>query len=99
MRSILSSKLKDGQIVCVKAFEFEKPSTKEAAKALQALDLNGKRITLVIANDDINTFLSFRNIPGVEILPVNNINAYDLLDNRALVIQDNCLKYIEEVLA
>lgn len=99
MRSILSSKLNDGEIVCVKAFDFDKPSTKDAAAALKALELNGKRVTLVIANDDINTFLSFRNIPGVEILPVNNINAYDLIDNRALVIQDNCLEYIEEVLA
>ncbi len=99
MRSILSAKLKDDEILCVKAFEFEKPSTKLASEALKALKINGKRITLVIANDDVNTYLSFRNIPGVEILPVNNMNAYDLIDNRVLLIQDNCLPYIEEVLA
>lgn len=99
MRSILSSKQADGDIVIVKPFEMEKPSTKDASAALKALGLDGTRVTLVIANDDVNTFLSFRNIPGVEILPVNNINAYDLIDNKKLVIQDNCLSYIEEVLA
>lgn len=99
MRSALSSKQAAGDIVVVKPFEFEKPSTKEAAAAIKALELDGQRITLVIANDDVNTFLSFRNIPRVEILPVNNINTYDLVDNKKLVIQDNCLGYIEEVLA
>ena len=99
MRSILSAKQAAGDIVVVKPFEMEKPSTKDASAALAALGLSGTRVTLVIANDDVNTFLSFRNIPGVEILPVNNINAYDLVDNKKLVIQDNCLSYIEEVLA
>ena len=99
MRSILSAKQAAGDIVVVKPFEMEKPSTKDASAALAALGLSGTRVTLIIANDDVNTFLSFRNIPGVEILPVNNINAYDLVDNKKLVIQDNCLSYIEEVLA
>lgn len=99
MRSVLATKLADNDIVVVKPFEFEKPSTKEAVAALKALKLDGTKITLVIKNDDVETFLSFRNIPGVEILPVNNINAYDLIDNAKLVIQDDCLPYIEEVLA
>jgi large subunit ribosomal protein L4 len=45
------------------------------------------------------TYLSFRNIPTVDILPVNNINTYELLDNKKLLIVDECLTYIEEVLA
>lgn len=99
MRSVLSSKLANDGIMVVKPFEFEKPSTKQAAEALHALGLDGMRVTLVVKNDDVNTYLSFRNVPYVEILPVNNINAYDLVDNKKLVIQDDCLPYIEEVLA
>ncbi len=99
MRSALSAKQQAGDVVVVKPFEFEKPSTKQATAALKALELAGTKITLIIKNDDVDTFLSFRNIPGVEILPVNNINAYDLIDNKKLVIQDDCLPYIEEVLA
>ncbi len=100
MRSALSAKLAEDAVVVVKPFDFgDKPSTKQAVAALKALELDGTKITLIIKNDDVETFLSFRNIPGVEILPVNNINAYDLIDNKKLVIQDDCLSYIEEVLA
>ncbi len=99
MRSALSAKLADEEIVIVKPFEFDKPSTKDAVAALKALGLEGMRVNLVIKDDDINTFLSFRNIPKVEILPVNAINTYDIIDNKRLVIVDACLPYIEEVLA
>ena len=67
MRSALSAKAADGELVVVDAFSFEKPCTKEAAAILKSLDLNG-RITLVVADDDINTYLSFRNIPAVRVL-------------------------------
>lgn len=99
MRSALSAKLADNELIVVKALEFEKPSTKEAAAILSALGVEGKRVTLIIPNDAVECFLSFRNIPEVEILPVNSINAYDLIDNKALIIVDECLSYIEEVLA
>lgn len=99
LRSILSTKAGEDAIVIVKPFEFEKPSTKQAAEALKAMKLDGQKITLIVSDDDVTTYLSFRNIPEVEVLPVNSINAYDLIDNKKLVIQDNCLGYIEEVLA
>ncbi|WP_304424799.1 50S ribosomal protein L4 [uncultured Adlercreutzia sp.] len=47
----------------------------------------------------MEAFLSFRNIPEVNILPVGDINTYELVDNKALVIAEPCLKRIEEVLA
>lgn len=99
MRSALSAKLADGEIVVVKPFEFAAPKTKDAVAALKALGLEGMRITLVIPNDDTNTYYSFRNIPKVDILPVNGINTYDIIDNKKLVIVESCLPYIEEVLA
>lgn len=99
MRSALSAKLADGELMVVRPFGFDKPSTKQAVAALKALGLEGKRITLVIANEDVETFLSFRNLRNVDILPVNNINTYELIDNKKLVIVDTCLPQIEEVLA
>lgn len=99
MRSALSAKLADEELIIVKPFEFGKPSTKDAVAALKALGLEGMRVNLFITDDDVNTYLSFRNIPKVEILPVNAINTYDIIDNKRLVIVDTCLPYIEEVLA
>ncbi|MCI8341510.1 MAG: 50S ribosomal protein L4 [Eggerthellaceae bacterium] len=99
LKSVLSSKLADGEIVVVKDLSFEKPCTKDAVAMLKALELEGKRITVVIGNEDVEEFLSFRNIPRVNILPVGDMNAYELIDNKVLVISEPCLKYIEEVLA
>lgn len=98
MRSALSTKAADGELVVVDAFSFEKPCTKEAAAILKSLDLNG-RITLVIADDDINTYLSFRNIPAVRVLAASEANTYDFIDNKALVFTSAALSRIEEVLA
>lgn len=99
MRSALSAKLAEGAFTVVKEFGFEKPSTKLAVAALKALGLDDRRVTLVIGDEDVNTFLSFRNIPSVNILPVSATNAYELIDNKALVFTEDALKYIEEVLA
>ena len=98
MRSALSAKAADGELVVVDAFSFEKPCTKEAAAILKSLELNG-RITLVIADDDINTYLSFRNIPAVRVLAASEANTYDFIDNKALVFTSAALSRIEEVLA
>ncbi len=99
IKSALSAKAADGEIIVVKPFEFDKPSTKKAVEILTALECKDVRITLVIPNDAIDTYLSFRNLSNVDILPVNDINAYEILDNKKLVIVDECLKYIEEVFA
>ena len=99
LRSALSAKLADGELVVVKGLTFEKPHTKDAVALIKALELEGKRITVVIGNEDVEEFLSFRNIPEVNILPVGDMNTYELIDNKALVISEPCLSYIEEVLA
>ncbi len=98
MRSALSSKVADGEMVVIDNLSFEKPSTKEAAGILKALELNG-RVTLVIGDEDVNTYLSFRNIPEVRVLGVSEANTYDFIDNKALVFTSAALSRIEEVLA
>lgn len=98
MRSALSAKLADGQLTVVDDFGFEKPSTKAAVAAMKALGLEG-RTTIIVASDDVETFLSFRNVPAVIVVPATEINTYELLDNKNLVITTQALKRIEEVLA
>ena len=77
---------------------FDKPSPKAAVAAMKALGIEG-RTTLVIDGDDVNTFLSFRNIPKVEIIPVAASNTYDFVNNKNLVFTQSALNRIEEVLA
>ncbi len=98
MRSALSAKAADGELIVIKALEFETPSTKKAIEVLSALECDKERVTLIIPNDAIEVYLSFRNLRNVDILPVNDINAYELIDNKKLIIVEDCLEYIEEVL-
>lgn len=98
MRSALSAKLADGEIVVVDRLSFEKPSTKQAAEVLKNLGLEG-RVTIIVPDDDVNTFLSFRNLSKVRVIGVSELNTLDFIDNKALVLTDAALTRIEEVLA
>ena len=98
MRSALSAKLADGEIVVVDQLSFEKPSTKQAAEVLKNLGLEG-RITIIVPDDEVNTFLSFRNLSKVRVIGVSELNTLDFIDNKALVLTDAVLTRIEEVLA
>ncbi|MCL2825801.1 MAG: 50S ribosomal protein L4 [Eggerthellaceae bacterium] len=98
MRSALSAKLADGELVIVDAFDFEKPSTKQAAAALAALGCE-MRTTVIVADDDVNAYLSLRNLPRVNVIPAAEVNTYEVIDNKRLVITMDALARIEEVLA
>ena len=98
MRSALSAKLADGEIVVVDQLTFEKPSTKQAVEVLKNLGLEG-RVTIIVPDDDVNTFLSFRNLSKVRMIGVSELNTLDFIDNKALVLTDAALTRIEEVLA
>ena len=53
----------------------------------------------MVGDEDINAYLSFRNIPTVNVIPVCVSNTYELIDNKNLVFTSEALKRIEEVLA
>ena len=93
MRSALSAKLADGELIVVDKFDFEKPSTKAAVAVLKALGVEG-RSTIFIGNDDINAF-----IKSVTVIPVAFMNTYDFLDNKKLIVTSEALARIQEVLA
>jgi len=99
MRSALSAKLADGELIVLDSLSFEKPSTKQAAAIISALGLTGKRVTLIVADDDVTTYLAFRNLPAVTIVGASEANTRFILDNRALIMAADVAKHFEEVLA
>lgn len=98
MRSVLSGKLADGELIVVDKLALE-PKTKNAAAMLKALNLDGKRVTIVVDDDDVDTYLAFRNLPGVSIVANSEANVRNLIDNVALVMSEDSAKYFGEVLA
>ncbi|MCT8976509.1 50S ribosomal protein L4 [Clostridium sp. CX1] len=95
MKSALTSKVNDNEIFVLENLELDAPKTKEIVKMLSAL--NTKKTLIVTAESNENVYKSARNIEGVAVLPVNNLNVYDLLKYENLVITKDAVSKIEEV--
>jgi len=98
MRSALSAKLADEAVYVIDDFGFDKPSTKAAAAVLGTLGIE-RKVTIVVANDDINALLSFRNIPKARVITASEANTYDLVDNTAVLFTKPALTWLEGVLS
>ena len=72
MRSALSGKLADSELILVDELYFKESKTKLAVAALKALGIEGKRVTIVVADDDVITYLAFRNLPKVSIIAASS---------------------------
>ncbi len=97
MKSALTSKVKDNEMIVLEALEMEAPKTKEMVKMLNAFE--AKKTLIVTAESNEVVYKSARNIEGVAVLPVNNINVYDLLKYEKVIITKDAVSKIEEVYA
>ncbi|NLM33830.1 MAG: 50S ribosomal protein L4 [Clostridiales bacterium] len=97
MKSALSSKVAENQIVVLESLELEAPKTKEMVKVLNAFE--AKKTLIVTAEVNENVYKSARNIEGVAVIPVNNINVYDILKYEKFIITKDAVSKIEEVYA
>ena len=95
MTSALTSKVAD--MVVLEDLTFEAPKTKEAVKMLNAFE--AKKTLIITAEVNENVYKSARNIEGVTVMPVNNINVYYLLNCKTLMITKEAVNKIEEVYA
>ena len=77
MLSALTSKVQNDEMVVLDSLTLEAPKTKEVVKMLNAF--NAKKTLIITAEANETVYKSARNIEGVAVLPVNNINVYDLL--------------------
>lgn len=97
MKSALTSKVADNSIIVLDNLELDAPKTKEIVKMLNAFE--AKKTLIVTAEADQNVYKSARNIEGVAVLPVNNLNVYDILKYEKFVITKDAVSKIEEVYA
>jgi len=96
--SCLSSKVLENELTVVDTLEMKEIKTKEMAKVLTNLKVEGKTLIL-LAEKNENIQKSARNIEGVKTTLVNTINVYDLLKYKNLVITLDTVKKLEEVYA
>lgn len=98
MKSALSSKVVDNEIIVLDKLSLEEPKTKEMARVLTNIKAD-KKALIVISEKDENVIKSARNIPNVQTTLVNTLNVYDILKFDSFIITEDAVKKVEEVFA
>ena len=98
LKSVLSAKASEANIVVIDAIKMDAPKTSEFAKFLKAVGCEGKTLVVTAAADQ-NVVKSGRNIPGCEVTFAGVLNVYDVLNATKLVVDKAALTTIEEVFA
>ena len=98
LKSALSDKAAQQNIVVIDSIKVDAPKTKEFAAFLKAVNVTGKAL-VVTAEADTNVVKSGRNIPGCQVTFANLINVYDIVNAKQLVLDKAALAKIEEVFA
>ena len=98
LKSALSYKVLDKELVVVEAINFETNKTKEMVNLLTKLNIRNNKVLVVVEEFTENVILASRNLPNVKLVMYNEVNAYDLVSADNMVITENALVKLEEVL-
>lgn len=98
MRSILSDKVKNENLIILDELQFPKIKTKQVKELMDHLDLSEDKVLIVMPEKDENLYLSARNIPKINTLVLQALNAYDLINNDFILMSEAALRSVEEVL-
>lgn len=96
IKSVLSQKLLDEDLIVLDKLTMSAPKTKEFVAMLNSLNVEGKAL---VVSDDKNVQLSARNLTKVKVVPVNGLNVEDAVNYDKLILTQDAVKRIEEVLA
>src|SRR5690625_4054709 len=98
LKSALSSKVKEDNVVVLEELDFKAPKTKEVINMLSALDVDNK-VLIVTSENDENLIRSTNNLKKVKVITVNNMNVLDLLMHDKLILTKDAAEKAGEVLA
>lgn len=97
LRSALSERVREGNLVVVDGFTLELPKTKEFLRSLVGLGLEGKTL-IVDSLDNVNLWLAARNVKRAKIVNSHNLNIYDLLYHEKLVLSRAAAEELNQLL-
>ena len=97
IRSALTYKVKNNELVIVDSLELSTAKTKDVKDLIVNLKLAGK-VLFVTASDAENLYLATRNLGYAAVIMANEINVYDIVNADTVVMEEAAVKYIEEVL-
>lgn len=96
--SALSYKAQNNNIIVLENIQMEKPNTKQYYSVLKSLNVDSSRTLLVTPNIDKNIYLSGRNINNSRVMPANEINTYEILKAKNLILFEGSVDVIKETL-
>ena len=96
MKSALSDKVKNANIIVLDDLKFKEPKTKEMVKVLEAIKAERKAL-IVTASKDENVVKSAANIPGVMTTLVGTLNVYDIVNHTSFIVTKEAVEKIQEV--
>ena len=98
MKSVLSSKVEEKEIIVLDELKFDAPKTKEMVQVLENVKAQ-KKALIVMAEKDENVIRSAANIPGVRTALVSTMNVYEILNHTNFIVTKDAINKIEEVYA
>ena len=98
-KSALTSKFNDGNVMVLEDFTFDEPKTSQLNTVLSNLEIDNRKVVLVLAENDRNLYLSGRNIKKVKIMNAKELNVYDVMNAQKLVLAESSLNVIKETFA
>ncbi len=98
MKSALSSKVANNEIIVLEELSLDQPKTKDMVNILSNIKA-GKKALIVMDEKDVNVIKSARNIPNVQTTLVNTLNVYDILNHDSFIITKDAVRKVEEVYA
>ena len=96
-KSALAYKAKNEALTVVEDFTIETPKTKEFIGITKNLNLEGKKILLVLPETNAGVVLSARNLQNVKIVLASNLNTYDVMNAGTLVISEGSVEVINQM--
>ena len=96
LHSVLSAKLADNEIMVIDSISLDKPCTKDILALLKNLGLNGKTTLIVMPEKNDNVVLSARNIPGVKVARVTDLNTYEVAVHNMVLITKQAVEMLAE---
>lgn len=96
MKSALSAKVQDNEIIVLDELKFDAPKTKEMVKVLENVKANKKALIITAEKDD-NIVKSAANIPGVRTALVGTMNVYEIVNYNSFIVTKEAIEKIEEV--
>lgn len=96
--SALAYKAKDEAIYILEDFNFEAPKTKSMVEMLSNLNVDNDKTLLVLNDSNKNVYLSTRNLKGVKIVRVSDLNTYDILDAKKMLIVESSVSAFDQLL-